>query len=108
MYKLRNKRFMTSRPWMPFVANGLILVATSVVLQFVFGAGMALYNGAGTHTSTPAARTAPAMQSAPSPTIQAAPSGFNLDATQIAIGAVSMCVLIGIFVSIRRTREEQR
>ncbi len=126
MYKLRNKRFMTAKPWMPFVANGLIFVATSVVLQFALSAGIGLYNSSSHSTytssgsSTPAMRTAtpadttPAMRAATpadtTPSIRAAApqKGFQPDATQIAIGAVGMLVIIGIFVSIRRTREEQK
>lgn len=118
MYKLRNKRFMTAKPWMPFVANGLIFVATSLVLQFVLSMGIGLYNSSSSAYTT---HTAPAMRSAPAdttpqmraaspdtPTIRAAQKGFEPDATQIAIGAVGMLVVVGLFVSIRRTREEQK
>ncbi len=120
MYKLRNKRFMTAKPWMPFVANGLIFLATSLVLQFVFSMGIGLYNSSSSaYTTSPA--TPPAMRSAPAdtipqmraappetPTIRAADKGFQPDPTQIAIGAVGMLVIVGLFVSIRRSREEQK
>lgn len=107
MYKLRNKRFMTARPWMPFVANGLIFVATSVVLQFVFSAGIGLYNSSSTHYASPATPAA-APATPVTPSIRAAQPGFSPDATQIAIGAVGMLVLVGIFVSFRRARAEQK